>query len=274
MGMRRVAVKMLQMPPEHMATATQSCGGLKAEVPGQHPPAAAATPDAPNEAAAALWKQLEKEVALQAGCRHDNVVTFYAMCYDPPAIIMEYCEGGTLMQKLEDALWDLEPFGWQERLHCLIDAASALWNLHSMGMVHGDLRSPNLLLARAPAASPLKWIAKIADFGFAELLSPQTSTAVAADITNPLWVAPEVLQQVSSDPARSGYEVSPACDVFSYGVVLWEVLTGLLPYSHLEDIGYKPQVSWSGTDRVVFFADIVVESIGPVSLLCLAMSHM
>ena len=239
MGMRRVAVKLLQMPQEGTAAPTPSSGALQAPEAA----AAAASSRARGAAAAVVWRQLEKEVALQARCPHENVVTFYAMCYDPPAIIMEYCEGGTLLQKLQDARWDLEPFLWRERLRCLTDAASAMWGVHSSSMVHGDLRSPNLLLARAPTASSLTWTAKIADFGFAEILDPQTSTAVAASFTNPLWAAPELLQQVLKQPV---YEVSSACDVFSYGTVLWEMLTGLMPYSHLEEDGYRPDVSGLG----------------------------
>jgi serine/threonine protein kinase len=108
------------------------------------------------------------------------------------------------------------------------DAAAGMLHLHTRGppILHRDLKSPNLLLAA-------DWTVKVADMGLSKLMDETTQESTAGGAANPRWLAPEVL---------GGKSPTAASDVFSFGVVMWELLTWKLPWSDtptvLNIIGY------------------------------------
>ncbi|KAI7845286.1 hypothetical protein COHA_001129 [Chlorella ohadii] len=138
-----------------------------------------------------------------ASLRHPCVLQYMGICTAPPAIITEYCSKGSLHDVLRVARAspnNRAQLGWLRRLNMALDGAKGMLYLHKRGMVHALLKSTNLLVAES-------WRVKVAD--------------VEPSSLNPRWLAPEVL---------NGEAATPASDLFSWGVVMWELLTLELPW--------------------------------------------
>ncbi|KAI7842018.1 hypothetical protein COHA_004219 [Chlorella ohadii] len=106
---------------------------------------------------------------------------------------------------------------WRRRLAMAVDAAAGLLYLHRRSIIHRDVKSPNLLVDE-------HFRVKVADFNLSKLLEgarPEASLTSAA-ATNPIWLAPEVL---------SGGSATAASDVYSFGLVLFELLTWRFPWT-------------------------------------------
>jgi serine/threonine protein kinase len=172
---------------------------------------------------------MAQEALLLAQLNHDNVLAFRAWCASPPCLITEFCERGSLRDVLAGALrGGAASLSWERRLRMARGAALGMAYLHSRSppIIHRDLKSPNLLVDDS-------WRVKVADFGLSGL---QGAGELPADRLNPLWAAPEVL---------CGAPATAASDVFSFGVVLWELLTWELPWER-ELGGGGPQDSAAG----------------------------
>ena len=153
------------------------------------------------------------EVAVLAHIRHTNVVRYFGAVESPPTycLILEYCEKGDLRSALDENRTPPN-FFW----HVAAGVASGMLCLHSNGLMHRDLKSPNVLLDR-------DGVVKLTDFGLAvqedALATPRDAEAEAGTFR---WMAPEVAR-------RRGFR-RPA-DVYSYGMVLFELLTHDLPFA-------------------------------------------
>jgi serine/threonine protein kinase len=148
------------------------------------------------------------EVQVQGRVRHPCCVAIFGVCLQPdnPFILMEWVGGGTVYNKLGDE--ELLP---RQRLTCVREVASALDYLHSCGIIHGDIKSMNVLLS-------LSGTAKLCDFGGAvQLLTSIASSASAAGGGNAAmtlaWGAPELF---------SGGSKCAATDMYAFGVLMWE----------------------------------------------------
>ncbi|AVK76543.1 serine-threonine kinase [Pandoravirus neocaledonia] len=153
------------------------------------------------------------EVRVMTSLRHPNVVLFMAACTKPPhmCIVMEYMALGSLRDLLDNDFVSQIPFGLKAKV--AYQAAKGMHFLHSSGVVHRDLKSLNVLL-------DAKWNAKISDFG----LTQWSARARTDDTVGTVhWTAPEVL---SAEPDANLL----LADVYSFGIVLWEVLTRKNPY--------------------------------------------
>src|SRR4029079_3174733 len=144
-----------------------------------------------------------------------------------PYIAMEYVEGETLRQKIKNNGLQL-----QQTLDIAIQIATGLARAHELGIIHRDLKPENLMLSR-------DGYAKILDFGLAKLVAERERALVADSEQKTLirgvetqsgtlmgtvnYMAPEQLL---------GRRVDRRCDVFSFGVVLCEMLTGAAPFVH------------------------------------------
>nr|XP_039262213.1 mitogen-activated protein kinase kinase kinase 13-B-like isoform X1 [Styela clava] len=142
--------------------------------------------------------------------KHENVVSFIGICSQPPCycIIMEYCTQGQLYEVLRSQR-QIPPtlmLDWSTHIAC------GMSYLHLHKVIHRDLKSPNILITD-------KDVLKISDFGTSKKWEDQsTKMSFAGTVA---WMAPEVIR---NEP------VSEKVDLWSYGVILWELLTGEIPY--------------------------------------------
>ena len=98
-----------------------------------------------------LLLDLNAEAGLMASMRHPNIVGFMGLCVDPPCIITEYCERGSLTDVLRAGKRDAAAAAeltWPRRLGMALEAATGMHHLHSQSppIIHRDLKSPNLLV--------------------------------------------------------------------------------------------------------------------------------
>ena len=179
-----------------------------------------------------VLKRFCEEVNLVNQVRHPNVVAICGLCMGSNAgaeaelsLVMEYMEGGSVWELLRGARQANapRPVVGVPMLRLLRDAALGMAHVHSCGVLHRDLKSPNLLLNRQRTAL------KICDFG---LSRHSFETNAMTRMGSVLWASPEILR---------GLAYNALTDVWSFGVVLWEMATGWEPYHgiSLHDVIYK-----------------------------------
>src|SRR5918997_373840 len=158
---------------------------------------------------------------------HPHILTVYEFGEDGgrPYMAMEYVEGETLREKIK-----ARPLPTAEALGLAIQIAEGLAKAHEAGVVHRDLKPENLMVSR-------DGYVKILDFGIAKLVAPQRR-ATAADSAQKTLVRVEtqsgtVMGTVNymSPEQLLGQRVDLRCDIFAFGVVLCEMLTGACPFA-------------------------------------------
>ncbi|KAJ3681352.1 hypothetical protein LUZ60_015841 [Juncus effusus] len=161
-----------------------------------------------------------QEVSLMKRLRHPNILLFMGAVTSPQrlCIVTEYLPRGCLLRLLQKNNIRLD---WRRRIHMALDIARGLNYLHhySPPIVHRDLKSSNLLVDK-------NWTVKVADFGLSRLKRQSFLTTKSGNGT-PQWMAPEVLRNEPSDEKS---------DVYSYGVILWELVTQKIPWENLNSI--------------------------------------
>ncbi|MEM7343854.1 MAG: FHA domain-containing serine/threonine-protein kinase [Chloroflexota bacterium] len=156
-----------------------------------------------------------REAQSVARLRHRNIVIVYEYGEDGswPYIAMEYIEGGTLEDKLKKG----EPLDWIKVIDLIIPVAEALEYAHSQGLIHRDVKPSNILLPQDDW--PL-----LADFGLVKVTDTNENlTGPGMSMGTPAYVAPE--------QAR-GLEVDHRSDIYSLGVLMFEMVTGRLPFDY------------------------------------------
>ncbi|XP_051931594.1 mitogen-activated protein kinase kinase kinase 12-like isoform X2 [Hippocampus zosterae] len=146
--------------------------------------------------------------------KHPNIITFKGICTQAPCycILMEYCAQGQLYEVLR-AGRKITP---SLLMDWAMGVAGGMNYLHLHKIIHRDLKSPNILITYDDAV-------KISDFGTSKELSDKsTKMSFAGTVA---WMAPEVIR---NEP------VSEKVDIWSFGVVLWEMLTGEVPYKDVD----------------------------------------
>ncbi|KAK4431815.1 Serine/threonine-protein kinase CTR1 [Sesamum alatum] len=157
-----------------------------------------------------------------ADLHHPNVVAFYGVVLDGPddsvATVTEYMVNGSLRNALQKSERILDK---RKRLLIGMDVAFGMEYLHGKNIVHFDLKSDNLLVN---LRDPHRPICKVGDLGLSKV---KCHTLISGGVRGTLpWMAPELLNGSSS-------LVSEKVDVFSFGIVMWELLTGEEPYADL-----------------------------------------
>ncbi|KAK9842423.1 hypothetical protein WJX84_004112 [Apatococcus fuscideae] len=157
-----------------------------------------------------------REVAVLKRVRAENIVRFLGICIttDKTMLVTELMEGGDLWTALNNAARKEELSWYRKGERIAGDMARGVAFLHSQQIVHFDIKSPNILLAR-------DYTAKLADVGLARFMHKQHFTAIT-NVGTLQWAAPEIL-------AGKVEKITMKCDVYSLGVVMWEVVTAESP---------------------------------------------
>jgi serine/threonine protein kinase/ankyrin repeat protein len=160
--------------------------------------------------------------------QHENIIRLFGIDFstdfdDPritwPCLMMEYSEFGTL----ESFLSDQGGVDFSLSRHLLLDVALGIQCLHDYNVVHGDVKSENVLVFKHTSR---KYIAKVADFGLS-VINPNPATKHYLLGSTWMWEAPECHSMLSVDGLK-------LTDVYSFGLVAWRVLLNhSIPYEHL-----------------------------------------
>lgn len=159
------------------------------------------------------FQEFLQEVGIMRKVRHRNVVQFIGACTRKPnlCIVFEFMRGGSVY----DYIRKVGHLRIAMVLRIAVEVCRGMDYLHKRKIVHRDLKAANLLLDEHGTV-------KIADFGVARVLDG--AGVMTAETGTYRWMAPEVIEHKP---------YSEKADVFSFGVVLWELLTGLVPYNDM-----------------------------------------
>lgn len=180
---------------------------------------------------------VKREARTLSQLNHPNVVTVYGFgVHDETTYMaMEYVEGRTLAAAIRANL----PQDRAAVLHVLHQIASALSHAHGVGVIHRDVKPENVLIT-AWGSDP--WHVKVADFGLAQLADARAASPAGT----PGYIAPEQLRGRPAD-ARA--------DVYGFGALAYELLTGVRPYGALrgvdllsEQLKRDPRPAWEVGD--------------------------
>lgn len=158
-------------------------------------------------------RRFHEEAQAVAMLSHPNIVSVYDVSRgdDLDYIVMELIDGITLkqyMQKKEGKL------NWRESLYFITQIVRALGHAHSRGIIHRDIKPQNIMVLRDGSV-------KVADFGIARIMSAAQNTLTQEALGSVHYISPE--------QAR-GSHIDARADIYSAGVVLYEMLTGRLPF--------------------------------------------
>jgi hypothetical protein len=179
-----------------------------------------------------LLKRFEREGVILEELKHPGIPRLLHRGYrgEEPYLVMEYVEGISLREFLDVR----RPFPFDAAIAVAVQIAEALGHAHMNGVVHRDLKPGNMVIASADGA------VKLLDFGIAHLTDPDATryTALGATPGSVGYMAPEQL--------RGQQDISASVDLYAFGCVLFELLTGEKPFEdkpdrnkdtqHLEDL--------------------------------------
>ena len=156
-------------------------------------------------------RRFHTEAQAVAMLSHPNIVTVYdvSRTQDVNYIVMELIEGMTLKQYMQKR----GQLSWKEALHFSMQISKALIHAHSRGIIHRDIKPHNIMILRDGSV-------KVADFGIARLSSTQ-NTLTQQTLGSVHYISPE---------QAKGSSVDARTDIYSLGVVMYEMLTGRLPF--------------------------------------------
>ncbi|XP_063796859.1 RAF proto-oncogene serine/threonine-protein kinase isoform X5 [Pseudophryne corroboree] len=167
------------------------------------------------------FQAFRNEVAVLRKTRHVNILLFMGyMTKDNLAIVTQWCEGSSLYKHLHVQETKFQMF---QLIDIARQTAQGMDYLHAKNIIHRDMKSNNIFLHEGLTV-------KIGDFGLATVKSRWSGSQQVEQPTGSiLWMAPEVIRLQDNNP------FSFQSDVYSYGIVLYELMTGELPYSHIRD---------------------------------------
>lgn len=169
------------------------------------------------------WDMVKKRFILEAKnlakCQHPNIVNIYDLGgeNDVPYLIMEYIEG----KSLDDFIKEKGKLSFKEILEISEIILKALSHIHSKGLIHRDLTPKNILIANENNRIV------IIDFGIAKDIIASNLTGPQDVIGNPYYMSPE--------QRRKSKEVDEKTDIYSFGVILYQMLTGEVPFKGSKD---------------------------------------
>ncbi|KAK1680546.1 hypothetical protein QYE76_041394 [Lolium multiflorum] len=167
----------------------------------------------PERVSVDMLREFAQEVYIMKKVRHKNVVQFIGACTRPPVmcIVTEFMRGGSIFDYIYNHRGS---FQLLDVLRIASDVSKGMNYLHQINIIHRDLKTANLLMDDQ--------VVKVADFGVARV--KDQSGVMTAETGTYRWMAPEVIEHSPYDQRA---------DVFSFGIVLWELITGKLPYEDM-----------------------------------------
>ncbi|XP_035264909.1 mitogen-activated protein kinase kinase kinase 20 isoform X1 [Anguilla anguilla] len=177
-----------------------------------------------KEVAVKKLLKIENEAEILSVLSHRNIIQFFGVILEAPnyGIVTEYASGGSLYEYLSSE--ESEEMDMEQVMTWAMEIAKGMHYLHCeapVRVIHRDLKSRNVVVTADK-------VLKICDFGASRFHSHTTHMSLVGTFP---WMAPEVIQSLP---------VSETCDTYSYGVVLWEMLTSEVPFKGLEGL----QVAW------------------------------
>lgn len=172
-----------------------------------------------------IIQEFTREVTAMITLRHPNLVLFMGASVDPQMmIISEFCSGESLFKLLHEK--KNVHLSWNQKFKMIIDIARGMLYLHEAQppILHRDLKSLNLLLMDQVNGQNDFVLVKVTDFGIARILD-EVAPRITMQVGTCHWMAPEVMNsQPYSFPA----------DIYSFGIVLWEIAARETPYKDLK----------------------------------------
>ncbi|OMJ96304.1 hypothetical protein SteCoe_32 [Stentor coeruleus] len=203
-----------------------------------------------------IVQEFQREVSAMVTLRHPNLVLFMGANVEPNMmIISEFCAGESMFKLLHEK--KNVQLHWRQKLKMIIDVARGMLYLHEANppILHRDLKSLNLLLLDE-VNSPNDFIlVKITDFGIARIIEEEEAR-LTVRMGTCHWMAPEVM---NSEP------YSLAADVYSFGIVVWEIVARETPYRGMNSIdismrvlrGERPDINAIGPSVPVAIKDLI-----------------
>jgi serine/threonine protein kinase len=155
-----------------------------------------------------VGERFRKEAKIQARLRHDNLALLYSFLKDGDSfyIVMEFVNGTPLTKML--------PMPWKEALPVFAQVLEGLEYAHSLGVLHRDIKPDNIMV------DP-QGVVKLMDFGIAHVLGSARQTREKTIVGTLEYVSPEQI---------SGKELTQRSDIYSLGILLFELISGRLPF--------------------------------------------
>ncbi|XVE87267.1 hypothetical protein DITRI_Ditri18aG0103100 [Diplodiscus trichospermus] len=180
-----------------------------------------------NPSAAARWlkEKFQREVLILSRMNHENVVKFVGASLKPTMMIVtELMKGNTLQRYL----WSVRPKRLELKLSIslALDISQAMEDLHANGIIHRDLKPSNLLLTED------KMHIKLADFGLAR---EEVMGGMTCEAGTYRWMAPELYRREPL-PVGAKKHYDHKVDVYSFSIVLWELLTNKAPFKERDNV--------------------------------------
>jgi serine/threonine protein kinase len=175
---------------------------------------------------ASLESRFIREVNMMSRVKHDNLVKFIGACKDPLMVIVTELLPGMSLRKY---LAGIRPnkLDLRQALNFALDIARAMDCLHSNGIIHRDLKPDNLLLTANHKS------VKLADFGLAR--EESVEEMMTAETGTYRWMAPELYSTVTLRQGEKKH-YNNKVDVYSFGIVLWELLTNRMPFEGMSNL--------------------------------------
>ncbi|CAN4122654.1 unnamed protein product [Withania somnifera] len=178
-------------------------------------------------------KEFKVEVEAIGRVRHKNLVRLLGYCAEGAhrMLVYEYVDNGNLEQWLHGDVGPSSPLTWEIRMDIILGTAKGLTYLHEglePKVVHRDIKSSNILLDK-------QWNPKVSDFGLAKLLGAEKSYITTRVMGTFGYVAPEY--------ASTGM-LNERSDVYSFGILIMEIITGRNPVDYSRPPGEVTLVDW------------------------------
>ena len=160
--------------------------------------------------------RFEREAKAVASLRHENIIQIHDFDVQDENyyMVMEYVDGDTLTEKLQKLSKTKSKMPLDEVLSITKQVAKALAHAHKQGIIYRDLKPSNILIAKNGQTF-------LTDFGIAKIASTTQFTSTGALIGTPAYMSPELCK---------GIDLTPVSDLYSLGIIIYEMLTGEIPY--------------------------------------------